>query len=892
MADRTTKVTLTAQVSNYISGMQKAAKATKDTGSEAAKLGQQKEALQGIGVALLGIGTVAAVGVGLAVKSFAEFDARMSQVKTLSHASADDMKALSEAALTLGQNIGFSANEVADAEIELVKAGVSLKDILGGGLKGALDLAAAGQIDVAQATEIASSAMVQFGLKGKDVTHISDLLAAGADKALGGVGDLGVALKYAGPVAASLGVSLEETVGTLAEFASNGILADQAGTSLRGVLSSLTSPSATAADVMKKYNIQLFDSQGKFIGLAGAAGQLQSKLGGLTEAERAYALGQIFGNQQVTAANILLKGGSAAVEKWTKAVNDQGFAAQQAAGKMDNLSGDVKKLGAAFQTDLIRSGGTLDGVLRGVVQTVTGLVKAFGDLPGPAQAVILIAGIVVAAVGLVGGAFLTAVPKIAGFKAAIDTVGWSMKGLSTAGGVVGIALTALVSAFAAFGSAQAQAQQKADAFKDSLDAQTGAITKNTRELAIKDLRDSGAIATANKLGLNLKLVTDAALGNADAISEVNDKYQEWLSSSKGSDADMTQNGILWQTLIGKIGGTSASLKDAKRDWENAQEALGEDDGSEKAKNGIGDIQAAAEQASGAVDAFQKQLEGLGQVNLDVSGATIKLQQAVADATKAVQDNGATLDLSTQKGRDNQRALDDIASSGLALVVAQSKANASTDQLTATMQSAHDQFINAAVAAGMSREAAEQLATQYGLVPKNVSTAFQTSGAQDAIAKAQEIQRNLDAITRLITIRVQTIQERGANPAPNNGPTARPGFADGGGIYGPGGPRDDRVPILASNGEHMFTAADVAAMGGQAEVYRFRAALHGRRFADGGAVNYVSAPAAPVYAGIGSTQVSLAGATLKASIGGRSFDMVIQEHIADYDAAFTRKAKRG
>ncbi|MFF1876212.1 phage tail tape measure protein, partial [Kitasatospora herbaricolor] len=326
-------------MSNYISGMEKAAKATRETGSAAQKLAQQKESMRGVGVALLGIGTVAAVATGLAIKSFADFDAKMSQVKTLSHATADDMRNLSDAALTMGQAIGFSANEVADAEIELVKAGISVKDIMGGALKGALDLAAAGQINVADATSIASSAMVQVGLSGKDVPHIADLLAAGADKALGGVSDLGQALKYAGPVAASFGVSLDETVGVLSEFAQNGILADQAGTGLRGVLSSLTSPSAAADAVLTKYKINLFDASGKFIGLAGAAGQLHDKLGPLTDQTRSYALGQIFGNQQITTATILMKGGAQEVKKWTAAVNDQGFASDQAAGKMDYLNG-------------------------------------------------------------------------------------------------------------------------------------------------------------------------------------------------------------------------------------------------------------------------------------------------------------------------------------------------------------------------------------------------------------------------------------------------------------------------------------------------------------------------------------------------------------------------
>jgi hypothetical protein len=72
-------------------------------------------------------------------------------------------------------------------------------------------------------------------------SHVADLLAAGAGKAMGSVQDLSEGLKYVGPVAHGMGVSIEETTGALALFASKGILGEQAGTSLRGVISALSS---------------------------------------------------------------------------------------------------------------------------------------------------------------------------------------------------------------------------------------------------------------------------------------------------------------------------------------------------------------------------------------------------------------------------------------------------------------------------------------------------------------------------------------------------------------------------------------------------------------------------------------------------------------------------
>lgn len=764
MSDRTTKVTLTAQVSGYIAGMEKAAAATRKTGSEAEKLAQKKEGFTQVGHALLAIGAVAAVGVGLAIKSFADFDAKMSQVKTLSHATAGEMSQLSEAALTMGQSIGFSANEVADAEIEMVKAGIAVKDIMGGALKGALDLAAAGQINVAEATSIASSAMVQFGLSGKDVPHIADLLAAGADKALGGVTDLGLALKYAGPVAASFGISLDETVGTLSLFAQNGILADQAGTGLRGVLSSLTSPSAVAADTMKKYNITLFDGAGKFIGLAGAAGQLHDRLGGLTDKERSFALGQIFGNQQITTATILMKGGAQAVKQWTNSVNDSGFAAEQARGKMDNLNGDIKKLGAAFESDLIRAGGTANGVLRGIVQTVTGLVSAFGKLPGPAQGAILAVGALVAGIGLLAGGALSVVPKLAAMRIAITELGTSMRTITVAGGAVGLAIAAVVEILAQFGAAQARAETETQNLADTLDQQTGAITKNTRAYVADMLQKDGTLAAGRAVGLSAKTVTDAYLQQPAALKKVREAIaaldhptKEWLKNNIDQKAGAENIIGSQQKLIDAVGRGADAMKNGK---ERAKELADADtkagDATAEAAPRVDELTGAIDDAAKATDEFNKMLQGLGQVNLDASTAAIKYQQSLADAANTTKEVGQSLDVTTEAGRKNMSALNDIASSAVSLIAAQQSAGASTDTLTANMGAARTSFINAAIAAGATTEQANKLADQYGLIPSNVTTAFVVSGAGEAEATAKRLKAAYDAITRNLTIHLTEI----------------------------------------------------------------------------------------------------------------------------------------
>jgi len=822
MTDRTVKVSLVAQVQGYIQGMEKASKATQDTGKEAEKLAQKKEAFQQIGTAALAMGAVAAAGVAIAVKKFADWDAQMSQVQTLSHATADEMNQLRDASLNMGQAIGFSATQVADAETELVKAGVSVKDMLGGALTGALNLAAAGQINVAQATEIAAVALTQFKLQGKDVPHVADLLAAGADKALGGVDQLGQALNQGGLVAAQFGLTVDDTVGTLSAFANAGLLGSDAGTSFKQMLLSLASPSQKAADTMKQYNIQAYDAQGNFVGITNLAGQLQKNLGGVSQAQRDSALSIIFGSDAIRTANVLYKEGAKGIQGWINSVNDTGFAAEQARGKMDNLNGDVSKLGAALDTALIKTGSTANDILRGTVQGITALAQSFGDLPGPAQATILGVTALVAAVGLLGGGALRLVPMLANFRTALDVLGTSMRTVGIAGGAVGLAITGLVAIVAAVASAQAEAQARTDEFTASLDQNTGAITKNTRATAAKQLHDNGSIEAANKLGISLKLITDASLGNAKALDELNTKQdafnktkQEMIAAGKGDSSDLSNQIGSWTVLMSGIGATSNSLKDAKRELDNTNEAIGESaDAADKATSSVQSasqsyLDAATsagqltDQISQLVDEINK-ANGVGQdaisSNASYQDALAKVQDTIQKVKDGADGYSSSLDENTRAGADNMQMFADLASRSQDAAKAQFDADHNTDAYIQRLQSGRQTLIDNITALTGNADAAKAIADRVYQIPdqKAVKVLTDTAEAQRAL---DDFSARLAEVTKT---RVANIIVNATNP--NVGFGLGDGHADGGYIRGPGGPREDRIPAMLSNGEFVVNAA--------------------------------------------------------------------------------------
>ncbi|OOB91187.1 phage tail tape measure protein [Rathayibacter sp. VKM Ac-2630] len=183
MPERVTQISLLAKVGSYIADMKKASRATQDSTAESeAALRKQHEAMSEVGAQATVMGGLILAGVGVAVAKFAEFDKAMSEVQASTHESADNMALLRDAALDAGAKTAFSATEAANAIDELAKAGISTADITGGALAGSLDLAAAGGLGVADAAEIAATAMTQFNKKGSEVPHIADLLAAGAGK--------------------------------------------------------------------------------------------------------------------------------------------------------------------------------------------------------------------------------------------------------------------------------------------------------------------------------------------------------------------------------------------------------------------------------------------------------------------------------------------------------------------------------------------------------------------------------------------------------------------------------------------------------------------------------------------------------------------------------------
>ncbi|WP_105033491.1 phage tail tape measure protein [Cryobacterium aureum] len=596
-----------------------------------------------VGTVALGIGTAFAAMATVAVAKFADFDQAVSQVGAATMASGEDLDALSASAVQAGVDTVFTATKAANAQTELAKAGVSVKDILGGSLVGSLALASAGELEVARAAEIAATTLTVFNLKGTQTMHVADLLAAGAGKAQGSVDDLALALEYVGPTFARLKIPLEDTVGTLAMLAANGILGEKAGTGLRGVMQSLTAPTKTAAATMAEYGINVFDAQGNFTTMEDAAGQLQKGLGDLDEQTRSAALGAIFGAESANVAGILYAKGSEGVAEWTANVNDSGFAAEQARMKLDNLAGDIEMLGGSMDAAFIKSGSASNDVMRDMVQILTGVVDWYSNLDDGLQGSVFWLGVGTAAALLLGGTFLLAVPKVVEFRAAMTLLNTTMKGTALAGGIVGIALTAAAVILGAFATNSANAANDARGLSDTLDAQTGAINENTRAWVADKLQKDGSITSAKEMGMAADDLVDAYLQQPAALAKVRKAVEDLHDPNSKLAKELAENGVtalemrggaddLWKVL----NDGEPATEDASRRFAELKEATDAGTGSTEAATAATEAQTAATEA--AAKANQDHLDDIAATDaafVDLGGAydtVIAKNQATAQAT--------------------------------------------------------------------------------------------------------------------------------------------------------------------------------------------------------------------------------------------------------------------
>lgn len=746
MATRTVTVRLIADINQYTRGMRQAANNTSQLAGMGAK-----------------VGTALVAGFAIAAASAAKFDKSMSNVRAVSGASAAQMTKLRDAALDAGKSTAYTASQAADAEAELARAGVSVADITGGALKGSLALAASGQLDLAEAATLAAQAMNTFGLHGKDVGHIADVLSAGANKSAADVHGLGMALRQGGLLAKQTGLSLEDTVGALAAFADHALIGSDAGTSLKVMLQRLTPQSDEARTTMDRLGFTAYDSQGRFVGLAKMAENLKTSFSKLTPEARNSAFATIFGSDAVRSATILYELGAKGVQKYVKEVNDQGAASRMAAIQMDNLSGDLQYLRGSIEVALIQSGSAANGVLRTMVQWVSKVVNAYNDLPPELQSTVTLLGGLSGAAMLAVAGFLLLVPRIQATRVALVQMGLTAQRTRTL--MLGLGrMTNVVLGLAAVGYGVSK-------LVGAFQAAPPNITK--MKAAMVDFAQSGKVTgeAAKQFGKNLDGVGEAAarIAHPSVLKRTKDFFSTF-DPINDTDLDVSRDKIdgidKSLTELVESGNTKIAAENFKAYAAAAEEsgtstekfrtllpgytnALMEADTAGKlAKDSQGALGDQAEMTADQLQDQRTEAEKLSDKLKELNGASISaaeqeisFRQSLADLSMAVKDNGHSLDVTSEKGRKVKGAFLDAAKA------AQEHAQAVAEQKNS--QEAGQRVLEADIsllksqmkAAGFSADAIASLTAAYLTLPKSASTRVDANTAA-AMTDLEAVQRKV------------------------------------------------------------------------------------------------------------------------------------------------------
>lgn len=337
--------------------------------------------------ALAGMAVVAggglATGIGVAVSQAANFESAIDNVGSLVNATDTQLEQLANAALALGQDIslsGIGASDAAAAMAELAAAGFSVGEMTDGATRGVLLLASATGTAVPVAAQIAGDSFNIFrqamNLTAADMPRLANLFVGASNVSSIGLTDIGESMKYVGPIAAAMGISIEDVTAAIAALGNQGIKGSEAGTSLRTVIASLSDPSKEARKVMNDLGLSFFDGSGHMKDFAGISEELKSKLSGLTDQQRAAALSTLFGREAMSAATVLYGEGAAGIQKYMQAIEDQGNAAAIGARRNDNLKGAIEALKGAGETALIAFGRGLTPGLQDLATKLAGGVSA------------------------------------------------------------------------------------------------------------------------------------------------------------------------------------------------------------------------------------------------------------------------------------------------------------------------------------------------------------------------------------------------------------------------------------------------------------------------------------------------------------------------------------
>lgn len=748
-----------------------------------AAIARQHDAMDKTGKAMFTFGLIGAAAFALSANEAIKWEAAWAGVSKTVDGNAEQMGVLEEQLRGLTAVLPASHEEIAAVAEAAGQLGVAREDIASFtetaiNLGETTDLAAEeAATSLAQLMNIMQSAPETISQLGSTIVELGNNGASTESQITA------MALRVAG-AGQMVGATEADVLALSSAMANLGIQAELGGGAIQRSFITINSAVSEGGDKMAGF-ARMADMSGQefaaawredpiaaFDALIGGMGRVQA--GGGDLAAELGKLG-IEGTQNLQVMLRLAGAGDTLTEALSQARGewqDNNALVEEAAKRYETTEAKIQMARNQLREASIDIGSALLPAILALVETGTNLLRFWQDLPGPIKGTITVLALATTGVALFGGAALIAIPKIAAFKAAVagleagalKTAGTRLMGLgSILGGPWGIALAAGVTALGFFAAKQGDAAREVDALKATLDEQTGALSENSRQWAIKKLSEEGVLDTAKDLGLDLAAVTDAALGNEEALAGVNaelDKFR-YGSLPEGMDYETWNRfGLAAEDVSDALSDTNGTVAESRRQFELESEALG---GAERAAGGAAEGQDALtgslEDGAGAAAELTEEVKTLGEELSELSGDYLNNREAgravrdslreIRKATRDyVEEHGnlkGAFKKGTASGDEFAGMLDGLAQDYLRQIETTERLTGSEQAVRREYRQSRAALMEVAQQLGMTRDQARRYVDTVLGVPGDVNTHFTTPGLTEAISQAASYRGSLNNI---------------------------------------------------------------------------------------------------------------------------------------------------
>ncbi len=874
------------------------------------------QSMDRVGKGLLAGGAAIAAGLALAVKAAINWESAWTGVAKVVDGSPEQLAALEDQLRGLTLVLPQSAAEIAGVAAEAGALGVARQDIADF-TKVMVNLGVATDLTSEQAADALARLMNIMRTAPHDVDRLGSTIVALGNAGASTESEItAMAVRIAG-AGKIIGLSEADVLGFASALSSVGIEAEAGGSAISTVfvkietavrgggeqLDRFASIAGMTADQFRQaYQTDAAGAIDTFVQGLGristSGGDVFKTLAGLeiTEIRQRDALLRLAG-----AGTILTQSLRTGEQAW----RDNTALAAEAERRYQTVEARMQIARNAITNLAIDLGQVLLPAVGKAADTVASLVQVINDLPGPLKTAVVILATLTAGLALAGGAALVAIPRIAALKASMDTLAASEGRAAAAAVLVGrnlgragafltsgwmIPITIAIAALGYFAVKQSEAKRRVQELTDSLDKQTGAVTDDTRVMVFHTLQTSGLADAAQRLGINLADVTDAALGNASAMARVSEvlaangaltdtsieDYQKMSEAEqkRGRDAIMLRDAIANQ---------NGELANSRKQWQQQKEALGGADEATKQVEPstrqlgetLGVTGQQAEDAADAVKELGKELDNLFATLFAVEEAEdasaeafARMVEQVTAATKEHDKNAKSVEGNSKAALANREAVRGLIKTYFDQIQALAESGADTDTLKAKTEELRRKFVDQMRQAGFSEAAIREYAGAFDGIPGAVTTALRADTAQALKAIRILRQEIKDIKGKTIAIHVSGGIGSGKQVA---------GASAGGPIVGSGPKGVDSELRRVAPGEHVFTASDVDAMGGQSAVTAFRQSLHS------------GVQAAVAVSPVGAVSPSF---DVRVFVGDRELTDIVDVRISEHDRGVRRRVNAG